>query len=104
MAVTTIRKGLYKPDHITDNLRNSIDWFNTNTDNIDHIVYYDIDETIDGNWLFASGINVASGEYINYGDTEGETGYGIREDSGVIEVKHSGGDWTQINRTRLLNW
>jgi len=96
MAVTTTRKGFYKPDHITDNLRNSIDWFNTNTDNMDHIVYYDEDETVDGNWLFASGINVASGEYINYGAVNGSSGYGMRDLSGSIQFKNSGGSWVNM--------
>ena len=104
MATITTRKGFYKPDNITDNLRDSIAWFNSDADKQDDMVYYNEDETIDGTWNFASGVIIASGEYINYGNTPGSSGYGIRELSGIIEVKHSGGDWTQVNRTRLLNW
>jgi hypothetical protein len=92
MAVTTTRKGYYKPE-LTDNMVNSNAWIASNYDAIDHIVYYDEDETINGNWSFASGINVASGEYINYGDIQGESGYGIRELSGELQYKPSGGDW-----------
>ena len=103
MAVTTTRKGYYKPE-LTDNMVNSNAWIASNYDAIDNIVYYDEDETIDGTWNFASGVIIASGEYINYGNTPGSSGYGIRELSGIFEVKHSGGDWTLVNRVRLLIW
>jgi hypothetical protein len=35
---------------------------------------------------------VASG-YINFGSTDGTSGYGIRDNSGTIECKNSGGSW-----------
>lgn len=35
---------------------------------------------------------VASG-YLNFGDTDGTTGYGVRDNSGVVECKDSGGAW-----------
>jgi hypothetical protein len=105
VAVTTTRKSLYKPDHITDTLRDSIDWFNDNCDNLDSVVYYDVAEDIESKWSFASGVDIAAGEYINWGSTDGEEGIGIREVSGVIEVRHDGGEWTRLNRTqRLVLW
>ena len=36
-------------------------------------------------------------DYINGGGTSGETGYGIRDSSGYIQYKHSGGSWTTLS-------
>lgn len=38
---------------------------------------------------------VASG-YINFGTTDGSSGYGIRDNAGVMEYKGSGGSWSPI--------
>ncbi|KKU70588.1 MAG: hypothetical protein UX94_C0004G0052, partial [Parcubacteria group bacterium GW2011_GWA2_47_21] len=35
-----------------------------------------------------------SGRYINFGDAVGSIGYGIRDSSGTLEFKNSGGGWT----------
>lgn len=48
-----------------------------------------------------SGVSMAtnlmvSGEYMNFGNTMGTTGYGLHNDSGTIQFKHSGGDWASI--------
>lgn len=45
---------------------------------------------------FHQNIHLDVGKYINWGATTGTTGYGIRENSGVIEHKHSGGAWAKI--------
>lgn len=42
----------------------------------------------------ASGFLVGgSNRYINFNSTVGSSGYGIRDNSGVVEIKDSGGDW-----------
>lgn len=39
-------------------------------------------------------LNVKPGSYMNYGETTGSTGYGFRDNSGVLEYKNSAGVWT----------
>ena len=39
--------------------------------------------------LLVAGVN----KYINFNSTSGESGYGIRDNSGTIEIKNSGGSW-----------
>jgi hypothetical protein len=39
-------------------------------------------------------IGMAASSYLNWGATDGTTGYGIRDNSGSIECKNSGGSWT----------
>lgn len=41
-------------------------------------------------------IGIAAGGYFNFGATSGTTGYGIRDNAGVIEVKNSGGSWLPL--------
>lgn len=42
----------------------------------------------------ASGLLLAgTSRYINFNSTVGSSGYGIRDNSGVVEIKDSGGDW-----------
>jgi hypothetical protein len=38
-------------------------------------------------------IGMAASSYLNWGATDGTTGYGIRDNSGTIEIKNSGGSW-----------
>lgn len=47
------------------------------------------------NW-FGGNVGMAASAYINWNTTDGSSGYGIRDNSTVIEVKSSGGDWTPI--------
>jgi hypothetical protein len=35
--------------------------------------------------------------YLNWGATQGSGGYGLRDNSGAMEHKHSGGDWNRNN-------
>ena len=37
-----------------------------------------------------------SGDYINFSDISGSSGYGFRDNAGTIEFKHSGGSWAAI--------
>jgi hypothetical protein len=52
-----------------------------------------------GYWEFTgSGIQVGTGTgYVNFSTTGGSGGYGVRDNSGVIEHKHSGGDWSRTS-------
>jgi len=50
------------------------------------------DHTLD----VAGNIGLDAGSYINWGDTDGTTGYGFRDDGGNIEFKNSGGSWTAL--------
>jgi hypothetical protein len=38
-------------------------------------------------------IGMAASSYLNWGSTDGTSGYGIRDNGGNIEVKNSGGSW-----------
>ncbi|MCR4326002.1 MAG: hypothetical protein NUV59_04380 [Patescibacteria group bacterium] len=48
--------------------------------------------------VFGNSLLQAS-SYINFGTTSGSSGYGIRDNSGTIETKSSGGAWASINST-----
>lgn len=53
------------------------------------------------NGVLQSDLNVAefslfSGAYFNFGITPGPTGYGIRDNAGRMEFKHSAGTWTEF--------
>jgi hypothetical protein len=41
-------------------------------------------------------INIAKFEYLNAGGTAGSGGYGIRDNSGTMEFKNTGGAWASI--------
>lgn len=47
-------------------------------------------------YLTAGSFLIKAAEYINFGATQGATGYGIRDNSNVIEYKDSGGAWRAI--------
>ena len=42
-------------------------------------------------------IGLAKYSYLNAGGTFGASGYGLRNNSGTMQVKNSGGGWTNIN-------
>jgi hypothetical protein len=48
-----------------------------------------------GNRLLAA----SGGSYLNFGATSGSTGYGIRDNSGTLEFKNTGGSWTNLTNT-----
>jgi len=50
------------------------------------------------NSLAVFGNTILSGvsRYLNFGTIAGSSGYGIRDNAGVMEFKHSGGSWTSI--------
>jgi hypothetical protein len=39
-------------------------------------------------------IGLSASGYINWGDTDGSSGYGFRDNSGTLEYKNSSGSWT----------
>lgn len=41
-------------------------------------------------------IGVSAGGYYNVGSTDGSSGYGIRDNTGVMEYRNSSGSWTPI--------
>ena len=47
-----------------------------------------------GNSLF--GGSVGSNAYLNFGDTSGSSGYGIRDNAGTLEFKNDGGTWGSL--------
>lgn len=52
------------------------------------------DATPDHKLDVAGNIGLDASSYINFGDTDGTSGYGFRDNSGVLEFKNSGGAWT----------
>ncbi|MFC1747731.1 hypothetical protein ACFL2V_02880 [Pseudomonadota bacterium] len=44
----------------------------------------------------AGNIGLDASSYINYGDTDGSTGYGFRDNAGTLEYKDSGGAWASF--------
>jgi hypothetical protein len=44
----------------------------------------------------AGNIGLSASGYLNWGSTDGETGYGIRDNSGTLQYKSSGGIWADI--------
>jgi hypothetical protein len=41
-------------------------------------------------------IDLAASKYLNFGATDGTSGYGIRDNGGIMEAKNSGGTWGPI--------
>jgi hypothetical protein len=55
---------------------------------------------VSGAALFAeNNINLSTSGYINFGTTKQSAGYGLRDNSGVIQVKSQAGDWQNITPT-----
>ena len=57
---------------------------------------------VTGKVLYAAA-NLRTSEYVNFSAVNGSGGFGIRNNSGVIEVKNNGGAWAEIgsNRSRV---
>ena len=50
--------------------------------------------------VFTGGIDLlisGTNRYLNFNTTVGETGYGIRDNGGTIQVKNSAGAWSNIS-------
>lgn len=63
-----------------------------------------VDQIKDGN-LGVNGLAVfgntllKGSSYLNFGATTGSNGYGLRDNSGLLEFKNSGGSWASIQST-----
>ncbi len=69
------------------------------------------DVTADDNDLYVEGVlevdsnvNLAGNTYLNWGDTDGTGGYGIRDNAGTLQYKFSGGNWTDIGLASNAYW
>lgn len=60
--------------------------------------------TITGDWTFGGNILQPASAYLNWGATIGTSGYGIRDNAGVIQIKNSGGSWTNIPTSGVTQW
>jgi len=61
--------------------------FNPTTDDLE----------VSGKYLSAkNNFRVQAGGYISFGDTDTSSGYGFRDNSGIVEYKNSGGEWRGI--------
>jgi len=62
---------------------------------IDASGHFGIGTTTTNHLLDVNGnIGIAASGYLNFGATDGSTGYGIRDNGGTIECKNSGGSWS----------
>jgi hypothetical protein len=57
---------------------------------------------VEGLAVFGNSILEAS-SYLNWGTVSGSSGYGIRDKSGTLEFKNSGGNWASLN-TAIQNY
>tara|TARA_R100000900_G_scaffold31164_2_gene25236 strand:+ start:8165 stop:13150 length:4986 start_codon:yes stop_codon:yes gene_type:complete len=61
--------------------------FNSTTDDLE----------VSGKYLSAkNNLRVQAGGYVSFGDTDTTSGYGFRDNSGTLQFKNSGGDWTNF--------
>ncbi len=51
----------------------------------------------DGNLDVTGDIGLAAGNYINWGTVLGSSGYGIRDNAGIMQFKNSGGSWLDFS-------
>ena len=49
-------------------------------------------------------IDLDAGAYINWDDVIGDSGYGFRDNAGVLQYKDSGGDWTDLSAGGTSLW
>lgn len=52
----------------------------------------------------AGNIGLDASGYINWGDTDGVSGYGLRDNSGVIEFKNNAGGWAPLGGSSTSYW
>lgn len=52
----------------------------------------------------AGNLGLSAGAYLNFGSADGETGYGLRDNSGTIQFKNSGGSWTNLGSGGSSSW
>ncbi|MEY9575866.1 hypothetical protein ABIE88_003442 [Bradyrhizobium diazoefficiens] len=52
---------------------------------------------------FTGNVSVEAGSYLSFGATPGSSGYGIRDNAGVIETKSSGAAWSPVATTAYVS-
>ncbi len=52
----------------------------------------------------AGNIGLDASGYINWGDTDGTSGYGFRDNGGVLEFKNNAGSWSPFTGSSSLYW
>ena len=62
------------------------------------------DTTPDHTLDVAGNIGLDASGYINWGDTDGTTGYGFRDNSGTLQYKNSAGAWTDVGLAVNTYW
>ena len=61
--------------------------YNSSTDDLE----------VSGKYFSAkNNIRVQAGGYVSFGDSDAASGYGIRDNSGTLQFKNSGGDWADF--------
>jgi hypothetical protein len=64
-----------------------------NSSSVQNVLWtWNWDGTTSTNYDFA----IAANKYLNWGSTFGSSGYGFRDNTGVIEFKNSGGSWKSL--------
>ncbi len=59
---------------------------------------------VNGLAVFGNSLLNGTDRYLNWGTTAGTSGYGIRDNAGVLEFKNSGGAWAAIGAGGSLPW
>ncbi|WP_435642128.1 tail fiber domain-containing protein [Micavibrio aeruginosavorus] len=56
-------------------------------------------QNLAGGWgLYSENdVGIGADHYLNWGTTRGDTGYGIRDNNGIMEIKNSSGTWSPIS-------
>jgi len=55
--------------------------------------------------VVSGGIHLsASSAYLNWGETTGSVGYGIRDNVGTIQYKNAGGGWTNVSQSAGVSY
>ncbi len=62
------------------------------------------DTTPDHKLDVAGNIGLDASGYINWGDTDGTSGYGLRDNAGVVEFKNNAGAWSPIGGSSTGYW
>ena len=56
--------------------------------------------------VFTGGVSLlisGADKYLNFNSQTGESGYGLRDNSGTIEVKNASGNWNPIGTAEVIS-
>jgi hypothetical protein len=54
--------------------------------------------------LGGNSLGLLANAYLNWGSTFGSSGYGLRDNGGTLQIKNSGGAWTNIPTSGTTQW